>query len=306
MKKIKISQLPQADSVEGLFTIGTDAANRSVKVPLDEVGSNIKGAPTDAVLEDIEPNIAINALRKTAQQLTEEEQAQVKTNLGISKTELFCDIFNQMAGSSGYARLTDGKFDCELNKVKLTYDEAIATYAAATTTPNFFIQDTNKQAFSWSMYGVHIRTNINPYAACTYMMCHGYGASCDTFCVNNNPSPYALLAGSSLPNCITLMGKLLISQATAAGLFVYVTDLENAMLHLDVATQPGGYTLNLRSCSKINKATAAYMVENAKDSENPRTIAVHPDVFAKLTDEANTEWHKVFTDAQAKNISFVS
>lgn len=37
MKKIKISELPQSNSIQGLFTIGTDSQNRSVKVPLGEV-----------------------------------------------------------------------------------------------------------------------------------------------------------------------------------------------------------------------------------------------------------------------------
>lgn len=35
MKKIKISELPLFSSLKGLFTIGTDDQNRSVKVPLE-------------------------------------------------------------------------------------------------------------------------------------------------------------------------------------------------------------------------------------------------------------------------------
>ena len=37
MKKIKISELPQSNDVRGLFTIGTDNQNRSVKIPIGEV-----------------------------------------------------------------------------------------------------------------------------------------------------------------------------------------------------------------------------------------------------------------------------
>ena len=39
MKKIKISQLPVFDSLKGLYTIGTDNENRSVKVSLEFVPS---------------------------------------------------------------------------------------------------------------------------------------------------------------------------------------------------------------------------------------------------------------------------
>lgn len=39
---------------------------------------------------------------------------------------------------------------------------------------------------------------------------------------------------------------------------------------------------------------------------NGATITVHPDVYAKLTDETNTEWNHVLIDASAKNITFAT
>lgn len=36
------------------------------------------------------------------------------------------------------------------------------------------------------------------------------------------------------------------------------------------------------------------------------TITVHPDVYAKLTDESNAEWYAVLTAAAAKNITFAT
>lgn len=39
---------------------------------------------------------------------------------------------------------------------------------------------------------------------------------------------------------------------------------------------------------------------------NGATITVHPDVFAKLTDESNEEWHQVLIDAMTKNITFAT
>ena len=36
------------------------------------------------------------------------------------------------------------------------------------------------------------------------------------------------------------------------------------------------------------------------------TITVHPDVYAKLTDEANTDWHQILLDAADKNITFAT
>lgn len=87
--------------------------------------SAVTGEPTEGSIEALEPTLITEALRKVPQVLTPEEQAQVKANIGVSKMELFCDLFNAAAGSDGYARLTEGVFDCELNKLKLTYDEAV-------------------------------------------------------------------------------------------------------------------------------------------------------------------------------------
>lgn len=48
MKKIKISELPLYQSLVGLFTIGTDAQNRSVKVSLEFIETSTQQAVTNA------------------------------------------------------------------------------------------------------------------------------------------------------------------------------------------------------------------------------------------------------------------
>lgn len=42
------------------------------------------------------------------------------------------------------------------------------------------------------------------------------------------------------------------------------------------------------------------------DTAKQATITVHPEVYAKLSDESNAEWHKVMTDATALNIIFAT
>ena len=51
--------------------------------------------------------------------------------------------------------------------------------------------------------------------------------------------------------------------------------------------------------------SAAYLVAHAANTA-AITVTVHPDVYAKITDEANTEWHQVLIDAAAKNITFAT
>ena len=48
MKKIKISELPLYQSLKGLFVMGTDVNNRSVKVNLEFIESETTKAVKDA------------------------------------------------------------------------------------------------------------------------------------------------------------------------------------------------------------------------------------------------------------------
>lgn len=56
----------------------------------------------------------------------------------------------------------------------------------------------------------------------------------------------------------------------------------------------------------ISLASLSYLVENAANGDKAITLTVHADVFAKLTDESNTEWHAVAVAALAKNITIAS
>lgn len=55
----------------------------------------------------------------------------------------------------------------------------------------------------------------------------------------------------------------------------------------------------------LSLESVSYLVENATNTAII-TVIVHPDVYAKLTDETNTEWYAVNTAAQAKQISFAT
>lgn len=61
----------------------------------------------------------------------------------------------------------------------------------------------------------------------------------------------------------------------------------------------------LKNSALITIDSLMYLI-NESENENTITVTVHPDVYAKLTDEANAEWYAVNTAAQAKNISFAT
>lgn len=56
---------------------------------------------------------------------------------------------------------------------------------------------------------------------------------------------------------------------------------------------------------KISIDSLKYTITKATNTSTI-TITVHPDIYAKLTDETNTEWHQVLIDAAAKNIQFAT
>lgn len=74
MKKIKISELPLYSSLKGLFTIGTDANNRSVKVSLEFVEEQT----TEAVKNAETATAAANKATEAAKTATSETQTATK------------------------------------------------------------------------------------------------------------------------------------------------------------------------------------------------------------------------------------
>lgn len=64
-------------------------------------------------------------------------------------------------------------------------------------------------------------------------------------------------------------------------------------------------SLDMSQCKSISVSTLSYLVAQSA-AKSPITVKVHPDIYAKLTDESNTEWHQVLLDAAEKNIIFAT
>lgn len=63
--------------------------------------------------------------------------------------------------------------------------------------------------------------------------------------------------------------------------------------------------INMQDCGRLSLWTMQMAIRSA-DNSKPITFTVHPDVYAKLTDEANTEWHQVLVDAAVRDIIFAT
>ena len=65
-------------------------------------------------------------------------------------------------------------------------------------------------------------------------------------------------------------------------------------------------SIDISRCPLIKLASFQYIVAQSSALANTVSVTVHPTIYARLTDETNTEWHQVTLDAAAKNIQFIT
>lgn len=273
--------------------------------------SNIVGIPAEEAIGDIEPTLVTEALRKVPQVLTPEEQAQVKTNLAISKMELFDDMWRAAVGIWGdidHGHYEDGvNKPYYLNELWLTYEEAVQT----TIYGNHF---GGGQAYINTNSGMLIRTNLPPVdivggQVCSCKMMFLGQSKLEVARVSGFPSGTITLGGNSYamfgtcPKLHTVLG--IIDMANIAAAERNSTPFHNCPALTNVKIYKLKVSLFLGSCAAISLESLSYLVANAANT-TAITITVHPDVYAKLTDESNTEWHQVLLDAAEKNITFAT
>lgn len=231
-----------------------------------------------------------------------------------TRKSLFCDLFNAAAGTAGYAKFTNGVWDCKLNGLTLSYDEAVLIYNV-----------TNGSPATEGFCNARIRTNLwNDRLG----YCNG---PADDKC------PVALF---------NLCSNIEVIRFNA-----WVSDPRLMFGHCDKLTKviggfigDGGWPKNpmpelfphspLITSFKLerlqNDVTFAnnplidldsftYMVEHRTTfNTDVYTITVHADVYAKLTGDTTNEaaaaltadelsqWQALLTKAAGKHIAFAS
>lgn len=97
MKKIKVSELPLYNSLRGLFTLGTDKDNRSVKVSLEFIETTTQEAVKNA------NDAAASAQTKTAAAVSSANSAATNANQKASAAETAAQGANAAATSANSA-----------------------------------------------------------------------------------------------------------------------------------------------------------------------------------------------------------
>lgn len=223
----------------------------------------------------------------------------------MAKKRLFIDMWNAAAGNYGRYNEATGFF--ELNGLTdITYGQAIKIYDA--TYPARQLND-----LSAAFAGMSFRTNL-PVA--TFQKSeHGlrmqsafrYTSGVEVINLDFEHGalqPALRIVGNPMwifPNSQSLkkiLGPITFIERVPA-FNGWPHGLEDAQIHaLSV-------DLDMRDCSRLTLASVKYIIDKAANTKTI-TITVHPDIYAKLTDENDTEWHKVMLDATEKNIQFVT
>lgn len=207
-----------------------------------------------------------------------------------AKLKVFIDQWNEACGKHGFYNESTGYF--ELNGLTdITYEQALniyrhySPYTYYLTNYNFATTD--------------IRTNIP---------IKGYGTvKADNIFLQNTKIEVANLSYDShmeitnLTNtfgyCRKLKSIMPTMNAKTNCTFTQCYELENLQMAFIADTK-----VDLQWSPKVTLESFRYLVNGS----NNITVTVHTDVYAKLTDTSNTEWHKVLTDAEEKNITFVT
>lgn len=75
----------------------------------------------------------------------------------------------------------------------------------------------------------------------------------------------------------------------------------------DVRIENSNKNLRLPDCGKLSYESVRFLIDNARTkTTDANTIQVHADIYAKLTDETNAQWHQIMLDAADKNIQFIT
>ncbi len=133
MKKIKISQLPLYSSLKGLFTIGTDANNRSVKVSLEFIEEETRNAVRNAEAA----TTAAQKAKTDAETATRNARtATTNANNAASKANTAADMAKKTAEDAA-KKATDaatGATTAKINAENATADAEKATENAEAAT----------------------------------------------------------------------------------------------------------------------------------------------------------------------------
>lgn len=232
-----------------------------------------------------------------------------------ARKSLFCDLFNAAAGTAGYAKFTNGVWDCKLNGLTLSYDEAVLIY-------NVTISGFTTGAFRETA----IRTNLYKIGQSygwgngAENMPQGVFTNCPLLEVARiNKSDDGVTWASSwrymFNGCYALHTVIGVLGGDDSNREILIG---NAPKLVKLRINRLARNLDIRYSPLWSLESVSYTIENAGNGTTAITITVHADVYAKLTGDTTNEaaaaltadelsqWQALLTKAAGKHIAFAS
>ena len=231
-----------------------------------------------------------------------------------ARKSLFCDLFNAAAGTAGYAKFTNGVWDCKLNGLTLSYDEAVLIYNVTNGSPaTEGFAHTNIRTNFWRLnrsYGSGVLTDSCPamiFYDCRLLEVINVR---DFLWVNDMRNMFA-----KCPKLTEVSGVIGDTDTTK----VELVPFPNSPLITSFKLHRLQHNYSFAANPLIDLDSFDYMVTNrVSTNTNNYTVTVHADVYAKLTGDTTNEaaaaltadelsqWQALLTKAAGKNIAFAS
>ena len=223
-----------------------------------------------------------------------------------TRKSLFCDLFNAAAGTAGYAKFSNGVWDCKLNGLTLSYDEAVMILSIYHTGGDH----------SEDLVHHPVRTNLPLYSQWGINLTRfaQYNTSLEVAnvdCVINGGYTTSVFYGCK--NLREIRGPIRHQVGKIDGsAFLDCPKLES----LDLRQLKSNLLLSNSPLLKLDSLDS--IVTNAANGNTAITITVHADVYAKLTGDTTNEaaaaltadelsqWQALLTKAAGKHIAFAS
>lgn len=203
MKKIKISQLPLFSSLKGLFTIGTDDQNRSVKVSLEFIETETNNAVNKA---ETAASQADRAATDTKAATTACQTATTNANNATTKANNAAASATNAASSANTATFKANTATTQANEAKSKADEATAKASQATAQANQASQtalESASQADAAASNAITVKLDIQE--TLDKLIPTGLSVICPTRLTMGNPDGVVianLTPGSAIKNVI--------------------------------------------------------------------------------------------------------
>lgn len=219
------------------------------------------------------------------------------------KKDLFIDMWDSAWGKYGKYdpdNAPDAEHPYMGNEIWMTYEEAMDVLAVSVL---YTSDAANLYAHKYPKVRTLIPTRLYGVESLSYMF-----AYCDSLVAIRLISGYGEIVRPSsvkglfyyCANLRTVSGIINLTDTKDADSFVSgcpkleILFLSNIKIDID-----------LSPCPLLQFASMQYMIDNAANTA-AITVTVHPDVYAKLSDETNAEWHALLAQAAEKNIIFAT